>query len=124
MAMHPRPALFASALLALFVLASFSCVKKFPKELNGTWSAGGTLPNNDGSPGMSWFLKYVFNGNTYSMTGYPPLSEKGRMELLEQNGKEMEVKMMPEGQTPRTVRLILYTDSLALNNQVFHRSAN
>lgn len=72
---------FPSILLLLLVL--YAC-NPGAKKLNGKWSASGDL--GDSTDVKSWYIEYIFEGNNYKMQGYPPISEEGTYEVIEEKG--------------------------------------
>jgi len=81
----------------LFSLAS-SCGGS--KKLEGKWSASGNL--GDSTDMHSWYLEYNFTGNNYSVTGYPPLSESGTYEVIEEKGDSLNIYFNVINSSPET----------------------
>jgi hypothetical protein len=51
--------------------------------LRGTWRLDGELRNNNSGHPFHWFLEYTFScDGTFVLTGYPPLSQKGKYRVL------------------------------------------
>ena len=94
----------------LFLSLACSPKETVPKELQGKWSVKG------GDNERSWYIEYTIDGNSYTMQGYPPISAKGKIQLIEKQGnryhlalkerlfhgkpvedKKMWVKMQPKG---------------------------
>lgn len=90
-------------------------------KLEGKWSAGG-----DQGDGHSWFLEYTFKGNTYSMMGYPPISESGTMKLKVANGDSMLIGFIVKKSDPHYDNhdewLLLKNNEFILNGTTFHKS--
>lgn len=91
------------------------------KKLEGKWTASG-----DQGEGHSWYMEYTFKGNTYAMTGYPPISENGTMKLKETKGDSMliefkVIKSDPE-YSDHTSWIYLSKDKITIQNITLHRS--
>lgn len=48
-------------------------------SIEGTWKAGGTV----GDGGFNWYVEFRFEGDEYSMNGYPPTEDEGTYEVSE-----------------------------------------
>jgi hypothetical protein len=64
-----------------------------PAELQGRWSASGTLPGEGPNGPMSWQLTYDLQAERYAMTGYPPIDERGRVGVLERDGARYRLRL-------------------------------
>lgn len=63
-----------------------SCSKNAAK-IQGKWSASGDI--SDSTDMRSWFITYEFEGRNYRMSGYPPISEEGSYEIVQENGDSL-----------------------------------
>lgn len=73
-------------LLAAIIITAQSCGRNSDR-LQGKWSAAGDL--GDSTDSRSWFITYEFEGRTYKMSGYPPISEEGTYEIIQENGDSL-----------------------------------
>lgn len=93
------------------------------KKLEGKWSAGG-----DQGDGHSWFMEYTFNGNSYSMLGYPPISESGTIKIKVINGDSMLIGFNVKKSDPHYDNhdewLVLKGNEFNLNGTLFHKSSD
>ncbi len=72
-----------SYLLILLALSTLCLAEPVPPELQGVWRASGQIPAPPGQESMSWMLEYTFlSDGTYKMTGYPPITESGHLDVL------------------------------------------
>lgn len=71
------------------------------KKIEGRWSLSGT--EGEGDHAMSWYISYTFKKDSFFMDGYPPIYNSGTLELLEERGDSLYVKMIsdPEGEYAR-----------------------
>ncbi|KXK54426.1 MAG: hypothetical protein UZ05_CHB002000883 [Chlorobi bacterium OLB5] len=69
--------------ILLFLLILSSC-NPSGKKFQGKWSASGDI--GDSTDVKSWYIEYIFEGNNYKMQGYPPISEEGTYEVIEEKG--------------------------------------
>lgn len=92
------------------------------KKLEGKWTASG-----DQGEGHSWYLEYTFKGNTYAMTGYPPISESGTMKLKETKGDSMLVEFKVARSDPEYQDhdswVYFANDQITLQSITLHRSS-
>ncbi len=92
------------------------------KKMEGKWTAAG-----DQGEGHSWYLEYTFKGNFYSMTGYPPISESGRMKLKESKGDSLLIEFIVEKSDPSYENheqwVYVKDDQITMNGVIFNRSA-
>lgn len=103
-----------------FVL--FSCSSNHQlRKLQGKWMAAGDLGDGE----HSWYMEYEFTGNSYKMTGYPPISESGHIEILQNRGDSVEVTFKVEKSSPEmnshTDWLVIKDSILYLDVKEFHR---
>jgi hypothetical protein len=87
--------LFCSIFL---VIALNSCGSN--KKLQGRWNAAGNL--GDSTDMHSWYIEYVFEGRNYRITGYPPLSEEGTYEVIEEKGDSLQLYFNVQKSSPET----------------------
>lgn len=73
-------------LIAALMLIIQSCSKNV-NRIQGKWSASGDT--GDSTDMRSWFLTYEFEGRNYKMSGYPPISEEGTYEIVQENGDSL-----------------------------------
>jgi hypothetical protein len=58
--------------------------------IKGTWRLDGELPPNNTGHGFHWFLEYTFNSDgTFLLTGYPPLMQKGKYRVVEDQDNKL-----------------------------------
>ncbi len=84
--------------IAALVVFAFSCGKDY-NRLSGKWTASGDL--GDTTDLHSWYIEYEFKGKEYTKKGYPPISEEGKIEVIEERGDSLKflffvVKSDPE----------------------------
>ena len=77
---------FYIVLIAVSLLFLQSSSKNVVK-IQGKWSASGDI--GDSTDMRSWFLTYEFEGRNYKMSGYPPISEEGTYEIVQENGDSL-----------------------------------
>jgi len=77
---------FYIVLIAVSLLFLQSCSKNVVK-IQGKWSASGNV--GDSTDMNSWFITYEFEGRNYKMSGYPPISEEGTYEIVQENGDSL-----------------------------------
>jgi len=87
--------------------------------IEGEWTASGEL--DDG--GFSWFVTYSFYESEYSLSGYPPIEDKGSYEVLEQEENIYTLTLSPENEEPYQLTIELSEDgtTLDLNGQTYTR---
>jgi hypothetical protein len=73
-------------LIALSSVFLASCSKDYDK-FSGKWSASGD--SGDTTDLHSWYIEYEFKGREYTKTGYPPVSEEGKIEIVEERGDSL-----------------------------------
>ncbi len=111
--------LLYTLLLSLLMVSCSGLSTPF-KKMEGKWTAGG-----DQGDGHSWYMEYTFTGNKYSMTGYPPISESGKMELKVANGDSLligfkVIKSDPEYKD-HDEWVVIKGDELMLSGMMFHK---
>ncbi len=84
--------------LAIFVLLT-GCGKNVSK-LQGKWSASGNV--GDSTDMHSWYIEYEFEGRHYKMSGYPPISEEGSYEIVEEKGDSLQLYFNVTKSSPET----------------------
>ena len=108
-------------MLGCFFLLNCSNIFNPFKKLEGKWTAGG-----DQGEGHSWFLEYTFKGNSYSLMGYPPLSESGKMKLKVANDDSLLIGFIVQKSDPQNKNheewVYIKGDQLFLNGMSFNRS--
>lgn len=89
--------------LALLILAS-ACNPLVPamgdgdSYIQGTWRlAGGLSDENDGP--RAWLLEWNFRNGEFVQTGYPPIRQSGRYEILEEDGKRLKLRLFDQNGT-------------------------
>ncbi len=104
-----------------FLCVSCSGLPSSLKKLEGKWTASG-----DQGEGHSWYMEYTFKGNTYAMTGYPPISESGTMKLKETKGDSMLIEFKVLRSDPEysdhTSWVFFANDKITVQNIILHRS--
>lgn len=75
-------------LFVAFLLIIQSCGKNVSR-MQGKWSASGDL--GDSTDMRAWFITYEFEGSNYKMSGYPPISEEGSYEVVQEKGDSLQV---------------------------------
>ncbi|MEO8514997.1 MAG: hypothetical protein ABI543_15675, partial [Ignavibacteria bacterium] len=70
------------------ILLLDGCSKNVSK-LQGKWSAAGDV--GDSSDMHSWYIDYEFDGRNYKMSGYPPISEEGSYEIVQEKGDSLQL---------------------------------
>ncbi|MBN8585169.1 MAG: hypothetical protein J0M37_08735 [Ignavibacteria bacterium] len=107
-----------SAVLTTVLVFVFSSCTSNPK-LQGKWSASGNI--GDSTDMHSWFLEYEFNGRNYTMKGYPPISEEGTFEVVQEKGDSLQIyfnviKSSPETKSHKD--WIVVNDSVLITGQL------
>jgi len=75
----------------------------------------------------SWFLTFEFEGRNYKMSGYPPISEEGSFEIVQEKGDSLQVyfnvtKSSPEVKSHKD--WIILKDSSMTKGQLVLRKIN
>ncbi|NOS84251.1 MAG: hypothetical protein HOP31_03835 [Ignavibacteria bacterium] len=101
-----------------------SCSKNVTK-MQGKWSAAGDL--GDSTDMRAWYITYDFEGRNYKMSGYPPISEEGSFEIVQEKGDSLQVyfnvtKSSPEVKSHKD--WIILKDSLMTTGQLVLRKTN
>lgn len=109
--------IYISLIVAIIVIVQ-SCGRSSDK-LQGKWSASGDLA--DSTDLRSWFVTYEFEGRNYKMSGYPPISEEGTYEIIQENGDSLLVyynvsKSSPEAKSHKD--WIILKDSTMMLGQL------
>ncbi len=86
--------------------------------IQGEWTATGELEG-----GFNWFSTYTFDDQTYALTGYPPIDDKGTYEILNKNENTYTLSITPESEEPYQIVVELLEDgkTLDLNGQTYTR---
>lgn len=109
-------------LLFLFILSSCNPAGK---KFQGKWSASGDI--GDSTDVKSWYIEYNFDGNNYNMQGYPPISEEGTYEIIEEKGDSVLVYFNVINSKPETKDRkdwLLVKDTVIISGGLtLHRSA-
>lgn len=90
--------------------------------LEGTWTVSGELDDGD----FSWFATYTFEGENYTLTGYPPIDDKGTYKVLSHEGSTYTLEVSPispdnEDRYQIVVTLAEGGKTLDLNGQIYTR---
>ncbi|MBE2227925.1 MAG: hypothetical protein IAE93_11295 [Ignavibacteria bacterium] len=88
-------------------------------KLQGKWSSSGSTA--DSIDMHSWFLEYEFSGSNYTMKGYPPISEQGTYEVVQERGDSLEIYFNVLNSSPETKShkdWIVVTDSILISGQL------
>lgn len=91
--------IFMFVLINMFILHLTGCSKNVSK-LQGKWSASGNI--GDSTEMRSWFIEYEFDGRNYKMTGYPPITEEGSYEIVEEKGDSLQLYFNVTKSSPET----------------------
>ncbi len=78
----------------------FGGCSKNISNLQGKWSASGNI--GDSTDLHSWFLDYEFDGRNYKMSGYPPISEEGTYEIIQEKGDSLQLYFNVTKSSPET----------------------
>ena len=116
----------AAILLVLTAICTviYSCSGGNYSKLQGKWGASGSA--GDSTDMNAWFINYEFDSRSYKMSGYPPLSEEGTYEIIEEKGDSLQVyfnviKSSPESKSHRDwvvlKNITLTIGSLQLNKK-------
>lgn len=84
----PKYCLYFLSIL-IFALFLNSCSNENVKKLQGKWKASGNI--GDSTDMHSWYLDYEFDGRNYKLSGYPPISEEGTYEIIEEKGDSLQI---------------------------------
>ena len=79
--------IFLAVLSAFLYL--YGCSSKNVTKLQGKWSASGN--SGDSTEMNGWYIDYEFEGRNYKMSGYPPISEEGTFEIVEEKGDSLQL---------------------------------
>ncbi len=110
--------------IVLFIVNLQGCSKNVSK-LQGKWSASGNI--GDSTEMRSWFMEYEFDGRNYKMTGYPPISEEGSYEIVEEKGDSLQLYFNVTKSSPETKShkdwLLAKDSSLTIGTLTLRKSA-
>ena len=109
---------YLSAVLTIVLIFAFSSCGSNPK-LQGKWSASGNI--GDSTDMQSWFLEYEFIGRNYSLKGYPPISESGTYEVIQERGDSLEIYfnvLMSSPETKSHKDWLVVKDSVLISGQL------
>ncbi len=111
-------------IFVVFMLIIQSCSKNVTR-MQGKWSASGDA--GDSTDMHAWFLTYEFEGRNYKMSGYPPISEEGSFEIVQEKGDSLQVyfnvtKSSPEVKSHKD--WIILKDSSMTTGQLVLRKTN
>ncbi len=98
-------------LLLLLLLTGLS-LRVAQSPLEGSWTASGPT----GDEALGWTLTYGFDGNDYTLEGYPPLNEKGTYSVILQEEYATTVLLEPEEGQDRLVKFTLLEDGTLFMN--------
>lgn len=82
------------------IIIIFGGCSKSVSKLQGKWSAAGDI--NDSTDMHSWFIEYEFDGRNYKMSGYPPISEEGTYEIVQEKGDSLQLYFNVTKSSPET----------------------
>jgi hypothetical protein len=106
----------------IFVLV-YSCGKNVSK-LQGKWSASGNV--GDSIDMHSWYIDYEFDGRNYKMSGYPPISEEGAYEIVQEKGDSLQIYFNVTKSSPETKShkdwLVAKDSTISLGSLTLRRS--
>jgi hypothetical protein len=76
--------------LILVVLFLAACIPLDPNDqtIQGSWQAAG-----DQGEGHSWYLKWTFKNGTFSVEGYPPLTQTGNYRVKSSIGSSLTLEL-------------------------------
>ncbi len=89
-----------SAAVLLLMAGLYSCGSGNYSKLQGKWGASGNL--GDSTEMRAWFINYEFTDRSYKMTGYPPISEEGSIEIVEEKGDSLQIYFNVTKSSPET----------------------
>ncbi len=92
----------AAILLVLTAICTviYSCSGGNYSKLQGKWGASGSA--GDSTDMNAWFINYEFDARSYKMSGYPPISEEGTMEIIEEKGDSLQIYFNVTKSSPET----------------------
>jgi hypothetical protein len=105
-------------ILALFLLTG--CLPLDPNDqyIQGAWQAAGDL-----GEGHSWYLKWTFKNGTFSVDGYPPLTQTGNYRVKSSIGSALTLELTNQkGDWPtddRTITVLIDkgSNTMTIDNQ-------
>ena len=89
-----------SAVVLLFIAGLYSCSSGNYSRLQGKWGASGNT--GDSTDMNAWFIKYEFDSRSYKMSGYPPISEEGTYEIIEEKADSLFIYFNVTKSSPET----------------------
>lgn len=91
------------------------------KKIQGEWKAAG-----DDGEGHSWYLTYTFNDDSYTMKGYPPIAESGKLVCKEVKGDSLLIEFKVDKSSPNlsdhTNWIVVKGNTMVLNSMNFTKS--
>lgn len=110
-------------ILIVFLLMNYGCSNQTSplNRIQGEWKAGG-----DDGEGHSWYLTYTFTKDSYTMKGYPPIAETGKLKCKEVKGDSMLIEFNVDKSSPNlsdhTNWIVIKENTMVLNSMNFTKS--
>lgn len=86
--------------IPLLTIYIYSCSGRFSQRLQGKWKASANIA--DSTDMHAWYLEYEFDGKNYKMKGYPPITEEGNYEIIQENGDSLYIYFNVLNSSPET----------------------
>ena len=98
----------------IILLAAAACPLSLrnmgPNEqfVQGAWRAAGNLGNEE-EASHAWFLEWKFENGSFEQTGYPPITQKGKYEVLDDRDDLLRLRLYDQegtfGKDERTIEI-------------------
>ncbi len=107
----------------MYIILFNGCGKNVSR-LQGKWSASGNI--GDSTDLRAWYIDYEFDGRNYKLSGYPPISEEGSYEIVEEKGDSLQLYFNVTKSSPETKShkdwLLAKDSSLTIGTLTLRRS--
>jgi hypothetical protein len=112
-----------SAATLLLLAGLYSCSSENYSRLQGKWGASGNL--GDSTEMRAWFINYEFSDRSYKMSGYPPISEEGTYEIIEEKADSLLMYFNVTKSSPETKShkewVVLKNNSVTIGSLLLNR---
>ncbi len=109
-----------ATLAILLIPLLVACGPADPNEkfIQGTWTASGAIDD-----GHAWFLDWTFKDGSFEVTGYPPLHQTGKYQIVSSDGDTLTLKLTdqqgdwPTDDREMTIFIDTANETLKIDNQ-------
>ena len=105
-------------LTVFILLITVSTDAQTSDAIQGTWHLTGTLPPTKSGSTFTWFLEWTFSDDSFSLTGYPPLGQKGKYRILKQEDNKLTINLYEQsgnfGNKDKQIEIVVNNDNKSL----------